>query len=296
MDAVLGDLVDALAGDATEASDNLLDTAARDARPGAALRAARARHRRRAGVADHPQPGPPAEGRRRRAAALRRRRPDLPARGDVLRRGRRPRDRLQPDHRVGQRDRHHGRRLGRGGRRRVGGAVGVLAADRGRCRGDLGAGRRRLRCRRRGVAQRADRRRRRRADGRLDPRDRRARPTTPPGSPPRPSRIVETHQRDGRQARHVEPGDRQRGQGDHLDRRADQPAGAQRDHRGRPCRRGRQGLRGRRQRGQGARAGDRAGHRGHRPPGRGDPGRHHAVPSTRSARSPRSSPRSTTTS
>ena len=55
----------------------------------------------------------------------------------------------------------------------VGGAVGVLAADRAGCRGDLGPGRRRRRRRRRGVAQRADRRRGRRADGRLDPGDRR---------------------------------------------------------------------------------------------------------------------------
>jgi methyl-accepting chemotaxis protein len=52
------------------------------------------------------------------------------------------------------------------------------------------------------------------------------------------------------------------------------PAGAERHHRGRPRRRGRQGLRSCGQRGQGARAGDRPGHRGHRPPGGGHPGRH----------------------
>ena len=57
-------------------------------------------------------------------------------------------------------------------------------------------------------------------------------------------------------------------------RRADQPAGAERDHRGGPGRRGGEGLRGRRQRGQGAGAGDGEGDRGHRPPGAGDPGRH----------------------
>ena len=58
-------------------------------------------------------------------------------------------------------------------------------------------------------------------------------------------------------------------------RRADQPAGAERHDRGGAGRRGRQGLRGRRQRGQGAGAGDGEGDRGHRPPGAGDPGRHH---------------------
>ena len=82
------------------------------------------------------------------------------------------------------------------------------------------------------------------------------------------------HQPHGVEARRLVGRDRQRGQGDHLDRRADQPARPQRDHRGRPRRRGRQGLRGRRQRGQGPGAGDRPGHRGHLPPGRGDPGRH----------------------
>ena len=70
-------------------------------------------------------------------------------------------------------------------------------------------------------------------------------------------------------------GDRQRRQGDHEHRRADQPAGAQRHHRGRAGRGGRQGLRGRGQRGQGAGAGDGEGHRGHRPAGARDPGRHH---------------------
>ena len=55
---------------------------------------------------------------------------------------------------------------------------------------------------------------------------------------------------------------------------ADQPPRAQRHHRGRPRRRGRQGLRRRRQRGQGAGTGDGEGDRGHRPPGGGDPGRH----------------------
>ncbi len=68
-------------------------------------------------------------------------------------------------------------------------------------------------------------------------------------------------------------------------RRADQPAGAQRDHRGRPRGRGRQGLRGGRPGGQAARLADRPRHRGHRRPGRLHPagdrpqrllhGRHH---------------------
>ena len=74
-----------------------------------------------------------------------------------------------------------------------------------------------------------------------------------------------------------------------LDRRADQPAGAERDHRGGAGRRGRQGLRGGGQRGQGAGPGDGPGDRGHRPPGRGDPGRHRRCGRRRSARSRRSS-------
>ena len=79
-------------------------------------------------------------------------------------------------------------------------------------------------------------------------------------------------------------------------RRADQPAGAQRHDRGGPGRRGRQGLRRRGQRGQGAGAGDGAGDRGHRPPGRGHPAGHDRRGRRRSAGSARSSGRSTTTS
>ena len=81
-------------------------------------------------------------------------------------------------------------------------------------------------------------------------------------------------QRDGRQARRIQRGDRQGDQGDHLDRAADQPAGAERHDRGGARRRGRQGLRGGRQRGQGAGQADGQGDRGHRPEDRGDPGRH----------------------
>ena len=54
----------------------------------------------------------------------------------------------------------------------VGGAVGVVGADLGVGGGDLGAVGCGVRCRRGGVAQRADRRRRRGADGCLDPGDR----------------------------------------------------------------------------------------------------------------------------
>ena len=79
-------------------------------------------------------------------------------------------------------------------------------------------------------------------------------------------------------------------------RRADQPAGAQRHDRGRPGRRGGQGLRRRRQRGEGAGPGDGEGHRGHRPPRRGHPGRHLRGGRAPSAGSARSSARSTTTS
>ena len=79
-----------------------------------------------------------------------------------------------------------------------------------------------------------------------------------------------------------------------VDRRADQPAGAERDDRGGARRRGGQGLRGRRQRGQGARQGDREGDRRHQPArstrSRATP----AARSRRSARSRASSARSTT--
>ena len=68
--------------------------------------------------------------------------------------------------------------------------------------------------------------------------------------------------------------DRQRHQGHHVHRPADEPAGAERHHRGGPRRRGGQGLRRRRQRGQGTGQADRQGHRGHQPQDRGDPGRH----------------------
>ena len=55
--------------------------------------------------------------------------------------------------------------------------------------------------------------------------------------------------------------DRRRRQADHRDRRADQPAGAQRHHRSRARRRIRPRLCGGRQRGQGAGGADRQGHR-----------------------------------
>ena len=67
-------------------------------------------------------------------------------------------------------------------------------------------------------------------------------------------------------------GDRQGDQGHHVDRAADQPAGAQRHDRGGARRRGGQGLRGRRQRSEGAGQGDREGDRGHQPEDRGDSG------------------------
>ena len=73
------------------------------------------------------------------------------------------------------------RRLRRRGRGLVGGAVGVVGADRGVGAGDQRAGRRRRRRGRGGVAQRADRRRRRRGDGRVDPGDRAERERGRPG-------------------------------------------------------------------------------------------------------------------
>ena len=140
-------------------------------------------------------------------------------------------------------------------------------------RGDVDAGERRLGGDRAGATQRPDRRHRHRGDGREHPRDRQERHRG------RARRDVRGEggrddERDGRQARREQRRDRQGDQGHHLDRPADEPAGAQRDDRGRARRRGRQGLRGRRQRGQGARQGDRQGDRGHQPEDRGHPGRH----------------------
>ena len=88
---------------------------------------------------------------------------------------------------------------------------------------------------RRGLAQRADRRRRRRGDGRLDPGDRVERGGGLRGCRAGRHRSGDDDG-DGGQAGRVLGGDRQRRQGHHLDRRADQPAGPERDHRGRPGR------------------------------------------------------------
>ena len=60
-------------------------------------------------------------------------------------------------------------------------------------------------------------------------------------------------------------GDRQRHQGDHLDRAADQSAGAERDHRSGARRRSRQGIRGGGQRSEGTGQTDRQGDRGNQP-------------------------------
>ena len=89
-------------------------------------------------------------------------------------------------------------------------------------------------------------------------------------------------QPDGRQAGRVERRDREGHRGHHFDCAADQPAGAERDHRGGARRRGRQGLRGGRQRGQGTGQADGQSHRG-------DQGQDHAsFRKTRRERSARS--------
>ena len=165
---------------------------------------------------------------------------------------------------------------GVGGRRRgvLGGAARLLGADLG-----LGA-RRPLRS---PVSSPAPRRRSAaacrpwpRVRSRWVPRSGRSRRTRrrPARSPPGRHRGGDHHGH-GREAGRVLGGDRQRRQGDHEHRRADQPAGAERHHRGGAGRRGGQGLRRRRQRGQGAGAGDGEGDRGHRQAGARDPGRHH---------------------
>ncbi len=173
------------------------------------------------GVADRPQHHPPAGHRRPGARGVRPGRPHPARRGPLQRRARRSRAGSQRLDRVRGAHRRHCRDLHRRLRGPDPAAVRGVAADRGRRRGDLGPGRRRGGRRRRGVAQRrrpsrpgseemgasireiahsANEAARVAAAGRLDRGD---------------------HERDRRQARHLQPGDRQRGQGDHLDRRAD---------------------------------------------------------------------------
>ena len=160
--------------------------------------------------------------------------------------------------------------------------------------GDLGAGAGRVRRRRGGLPQRRHRLGRQRGDGRVDPGDRPERHRGGPGRRPRRSTVTATTS-----ATMSKLGESSAEIGNvvkviTVDRRADQPARAQRDHRGRPGRRGRQGLRRRRLRGQGPGPGDRPGHRGHLPPGRGHPGRHHRRGRRDRADLRRSSPGSTT--
>ena len=175
-----------------------------------------------------------------------------------------------PDRRAGQgRGRHRGlggdRDAGhRPGAQRHGGGNLAPVADRGR---GLGAGDR----------QRADRGLGDRGAVRLDPRDR------PPG------RRIHHRRRQRRRARPsapTRPGagpgrggaeDRRGGEADQRHRRPDQPAGAQRHHRGGARRRGRQGLRRGRVRGEEPGQPDRQGDRGDRRPDRADPGRDRRV-------------------
>ncbi len=140
-------------------------------------------------------------------------------------------------------------------------------------RGDQCAGQRRLGRLRAGEPERPDGGHRHRGDEREHPRDRQERPRRRQGGD-RGREGRRDDQRHHRQARREQRGDRQGHQGDHLDRPADQPAGAERDDRGGARRRRGQGLRRGRQRGQGAGQGNRQGHRGHQPEDRGDPDRH----------------------
>ena len=125
-----------------------------------------------------------------------------------------------------------------------------------------------------GEQERADRGHRHRGDERQHQGDRQATPPRRPRWPLSAVTAAETTNATVAKLGESQRRDRQGHQGHHLHRAADQPAGAQRHHRGRPRRRGRQGLRRRRQRGQGAGQGDRQGHRGHQPEDRGHPGRH----------------------
>ena len=231
----------------------------------------RVRHRAHRGPPHRPPAGR-GDGRGHRHG---RRRPDPLERRRPERRGRAHRGRAGPRPGEPARGPGRGRVLGGRGRGVVGGAVGVLGAD-------LGVGAEETSAqsgvvsigRRGGLAQRADGRGGCRADGRLDPGDRVERGGGQRGRGPRGGGGGDDDG-DGGEAGRVLGRDRQRGQGHHEHRGADEPAGAERDDRGGAGRRGGQGLRGRRERGQGAGAGDGEGDRGHRPPGAGDPGRHH---------------------
>ena len=104
--------------------------------------------------------------------------------------------------------------------------------------------------------------------GGIDPRDRRRTPARLPGSPRRPWWSPSPPTRRWPSSASPRPRSATSIKVITLDRRADEPAGAERHHRGGPRRRGRQGLRRRGQRGQGAGPGDGQGDRGHRPPRR----------------------------
>ncbi len=101
----------------------------------------------------------------------------------------------------------------------------------------------------------------------------------------RSGRPGERHQQQGAGLGRRRKEDRRSGQPDQRHRRPDQPAGAQRHHRGGPRRRSRQGFRRRRVRGQGARQPDGARDRGDRDPGALDPGCDAKAPPTPSSRS-----------
>ena len=151
-------------------------------------------------------------------------------------------------------------------------------------RADLAARRKRGALLQRGLDQRRDRRHRRRRAVRLDRRDQRA----AGAHHRRGARLGQRsrdHQCPDRGPCRGGAEDRRRGQADQRHRRADQPAGAQRHHRGGARGRSRPRLRGGRLGGEVARGADRQGHRGDR---RADPrgaGLDRAARSRRSAAS-----------
>src|SRR5262249_59038851 len=106
--------------------------------------------------------------------------------------------------------------------------------------------------------------------GRQHPRDRQERPRGRPGRHHGGGGGQHDHGH-GRPAGREQRRDRQGAQGDHLDRAADQPSGAERDHRGGPGRRGGQGFFRGGQRGGGTGQGDGQGRRRHRAAGRRRP-------------------------
>ncbi len=120
--------------------------------------------------------------------------------------------------------------------------------------------------------ERANGRHGRGRDGHQHPRDRQELVASRQGRSTS-GQVGRCHQLDHQQARRKQCRDRQGDQGDHVDRRTNQPPGLECDDRSRSSRRGAQRFRGRRQRSQRTCQGNGEGHRRYRLQDRNDPGR-----------------------